>query len=57
MTARYGPHDPTTAPTEARIFEDARRGLDDEFYVPMPVVLVRQRELLNRRAHQEAAQA
>lgn len=52
---RYGPHDPTTVPTHGRRFGPGHRPgkRTDVELVPMPPVLIRQREQINRLARGE----
>lgn len=54
-TTRYGPHDPTTAPTHGRRFGPGHRPgkrVDVET-VPLTPIHLRQREQINRLAHGE----
>jgi hypothetical protein len=50
MSARYGPHDPLTAPAWVTVLADQRWPARTGIPVPIPAALVRQREALNSRA-------
>jgi hypothetical protein len=49
VTARYGPHDPATAPTTVTVRPPGKYQHDTE--VPIPQVFLDQRQAINDRAH------